>query len=138
VNFKVVGSATYYFSYTGQTCATTDSAPVPPTITSGGIVPIYSSSTTIEPGSWVSIFGRNLAAAAATWSGNFPTSLGNTQVTIDGKSAYLWYVSPGQINLQTPDDTASGSVPVVVTTAGGSVTSTVSLGQFGPSLANSA
>jgi uncharacterized protein (TIGR03437 family) len=54
-------------------------------------------------------------------------------VTIDGKPAYLWYVSPGQINLQAPDDTATGAVPVVVTTSGGSSTSTVTLGKFGPS-----
>jgi uncharacterized protein (TIGR03437 family) len=43
------------------------------------------------------------------------------------------YVSPGQINLQAPDDTARGTVPVVVTTAAGSVTTTVTLSDFGPS-----
>jgi hypothetical protein len=94
-----------------------------PNITPGGIVPIYSSANTIQPGSCISIFGTNLAAAPATWTGNFPTSLGNTSVTIDGQAAYLWYVSPTQINLQAPDDTATGTVNVVVTTASGSVTS---------------
>jgi uncharacterized protein (TIGR03437 family) len=124
---------TAFFSYTGQTCATAGSAPVPPTINAGGVVPLYSSSTTIQPGSWVSIFGSNLAATATTWKGDFPTSLGGTSVTIDGKPAYLWYVSPSQINLQAPDDTARGPVNVMVTTAGGSVISTVILGEFGPS-----
>jgi uncharacterized protein (TIGR03437 family) len=52
---------------------------------------------------------------------------------IDGKAAYLSYVSPGQINLQAPNDAVSGSVPVVVTTGGGSSTSTVTLAQFAPS-----
>ena len=42
-------------------------------------------------------------------------------------------VSPGQINLQAPDDTATGTVPVVVTTAGGNATSTVTLSEFAPS-----
>jgi uncharacterized protein (TIGR03437 family) len=104
-----------------------------PTIKAGGVVPIYSSSTTIQPGEWVSIYGTNLAAATTSWTGNFPTSLGGTSVTINGKSAYLWVVSPTQINLQAPDDTATGAVPVVVTTGSGSATSTVTLAQFGPS-----
>jgi uncharacterized protein (TIGR03437 family) len=126
------GNGGAQMSYTGQTCAVAGAAAAP-VITQGGIVPIYSSSTTIQPGSWVSIFGTNLAAAPTTWTGNFPTSLGNTSVTIDGRAAYLWYVSSGQINLQAPDDTATGTVNVVVTTAGGSVTSSVILGQYGPS-----
>jgi uncharacterized protein (TIGR03437 family) len=108
-------------------------SPQAPTIASGGIVPVDSSSTTIQPGEWVSIYGTNLAAISATWNGNFPTSLGGTSVTINGKLAYLWYVSPAQINLQAPDDTATGTVSVVVTTASGSATSTVTLAQVAPS-----
>jgi uncharacterized protein (TIGR03437 family) len=96
-------------------------------------VPIYSTSTTIQTGSWVSIYGTNLAVTDATWTGNFPTSLGGTSVTINNKPAYLWFVSPGQINLQAPDDTATGTVSVVVMTPTGTATSTVTLGQFGPS-----
>ena len=69
-----------------------------------------------------------------TWNGDFPTSLGGTSVTINGKAAYLSFVSPTQINLQAPNDTATGPVPVVVTTAGGTATSTVTLAQFAPSL----
>jgi uncharacterized protein (TIGR03437 family) len=113
------------------------SAPVPlpsaPSISPGGIVPVGSTATTIQPGEWVSIYGTNLASSTATWNGNFPTSLGGTTVTIDGKPAYLSLVSPGQINLQAPTDTATGSVPVVVTTAGGSATATVTMAQVSPS-----
>jgi uncharacterized protein (TIGR03437 family) len=104
-----------------------------PTIDPGGVVPIYSSASTIQPGSWISIFGSNLASAFVTWNNDFPTSLGDTKVTIDNKPAYLWYVSPGQINLQAPDDTAKGSVTVAITTPSGTATSTVILAQFGPS-----
>lgn len=102
-------------------------------ITAGGIVPVYSTSNTIQPGSWASIYGANLATGNATWTGNFPVSLGGTSVTVNNKSAYLWFVSPGQINFQAPDDTATGTVSVVVTTPVGAATSTVTLGQFGPS-----
>ena len=59
-----------------------------PLIASGGIGPIYSISATIQPGEWVSIYGANLAGASATWTGNFPTLLGGTSVTINGKQAY--------------------------------------------------
>jgi uncharacterized protein (TIGR03437 family) len=104
-----------------------------PLIANGGIVPADSTVTTIQPGEWVSIYGNNLATSAVNWNGNFPTSLGGTSVTINGKAAYLSYVSPTQINLQAPNDTAAGAVPVVVTTANGSATSTVTLSQFGPS-----
>jgi uncharacterized protein (TIGR03437 family) len=107
--------------------------PVSPAIQSGGIVPVGSTVSTVQTGEWVSIYGTNLASGAATWNGNFPTSLNGTSVTVDGKAAYLWYVSPTQINLQVPDDSALGSVPVVVTTANGTASGSVTLAQFAPS-----
>ena len=107
--------------------------PALPSILTGGVVPVYSKSTTIQPGSWSSIYGSNLANGTTLWNGNFPTSLGGTSVTVDSKLAYLWFVSSGQINFQAPDDTATGPVPVVVSTAAGTATSTVTLAQVAPS-----
>jgi uncharacterized protein (TIGR03437 family) len=104
-----------------------------PKIAPSGIVPLYSTVPTIQPGSWISIYGSNLAAATVTWTGNYPTSLGGTTVTINGKPAYLWYASPGQLNVQAPVDATSGPVPVVVTTPYGTATSTVTLAQAAPS-----
>jgi len=106
---------------------------VAPLIPTGGVVPVYSSSTTVQPGEWISIYGTNLSAATNTWNGDFPTSLGGVGVTIDGKPAYLWIVSPTQINLQVPDDANTGLVPVTVTTPGGSFTSSVTLAKYAPS-----
>jgi uncharacterized protein (TIGR03437 family) len=103
-----------------------------PTISAGGVVPNGSSSTTIQAGEWVSIYGTNLASGQSFWNGDFPTSLNGTRVTIDNMPGYIWFVSPAQINVQAPDDTATGIVNVTVTTAGGSATSTVTLGQFAP------
>jgi uncharacterized protein (TIGR03437 family) len=104
-----------------------------PSIATGGVVPIYGTANVIQPGEYVSIFGSNLASATANWNGDFPLSLGGTSVQINGKAAYLVFVSPGQINLQAPDDTATGTVSVVVATAAGSATSSVTLSQFSPS-----
>ena len=104
-----------------------------PSISPGGVVPIYGTVGIIQPGEWITIYGTNLASETALWNGDFPTSLGGTSVEINGKPGYLMFVSPGQINLQAPDDTAKGTVSVVVTTAGGSATSTVTLNEFAPS-----
>lgn len=106
---------------------------VAPSVAAGGVVPVYSSVATIQPGSWISIYGTGLASATTLWTGNYPTTLGGTSVTINKKPAYLWMVSPTQINLQAPNDTATGPVNVVVTTASGSSTATVTLAAVGPS-----
>jgi uncharacterized protein (TIGR03437 family) len=104
-----------------------------PSIAPNGIVPIFSSSNIIQPGSLISIYGSNLATGTVSWNEDFATTLGGTSVTINNKPAYPWFVSPFQINVQAPDDTATGIVNVVVTTPTGAATSTVTLEQFGPS-----
>lgn len=107
---------------------------LPPSITPGGIVPLFGMTNTIESGELVTIYGNNLADETAVWNGDFPVSLGGTGVEINGRPAYLMFVSPGQINLQAPDDTVAGTVQVIVTTASGRATSTVTLGPYSPSL----
>lgn len=106
-----------------------------PTIRTNGVVPVYSTSTTVQPGEWISIYGSNLGPTpAAQWTGNFPTQLGGTSVTIDGIPAYLWYVGSGQINLQVPNDAnINRSVPVVVTVGAQSADSIVNLAAVAPS-----
>jgi uncharacterized protein (TIGR03437 family) len=104
-----------------------------PSILPGGVVPLFGTLSIIAPGELISIYGNNLAGGTANWNGDFPTLLGGTSVEINGKAAYLLFVSPGQINVQAPNDTATGTVPVVVTTAAGSATATVTLSPFAPS-----
>jgi uncharacterized protein (TIGR03437 family) len=105
-----------------------------PTISPGGVVPNFGTSNTIQPGSWASIYGSNLATvSSAIWTGTFPVALGETRVSVNGKQAYLWYVSPNQINFQTPDDFVIGPVPVVVSTPAGNSSAMVNLGQASPS-----
>jgi uncharacterized protein (TIGR03437 family) len=82
-------------------------------------------------GSWLEIKGTNLADptdprltaavnpgqwTASDFNGvNAPTVLDGISVTIDGKPAYVWYLSPGQINVQAPEDSNAGNVPIIVT-----------------------
>jgi uncharacterized protein (TIGR03437 family) len=110
-----------------------NATPPAPAITPGGTVPVDSTAGAIQAGEWASIYGTNLASVVMSQTGGFPQSLGGTSVTIDGKPAYLSYVSPGQINLQVPDDTANGTVSVVVTTGGGSASAGVTLADVAPS-----
>ncbi len=80
----------------------------------------------IAPNTWIEIKGSNLAAAADSriWQGSdfaggqMPRQLDNVSVTVNGKSAYVYYISPLQVNVLTPPDAISGSVQVSVTTAG--------------------
>jgi hypothetical protein len=117
-----------------QVSVTSPTVSVPqPSITSGGVVPVYSKATIIQPGEWVSIYGTNFAGSTTTWTGNFPQSLGGTSVKIDGNLAYLWFVSPTQINLQVPNDSNTGTVQVSVTNSNGTANSTVTLAAIAPS-----
>src|ERR1019366_4368600 len=79
---------------------------------------------TIAPASWVAIYGTNLSTTTIDWTGQIssagalPTQLAGTTVTINGKSAYVYSVSPTQINVIAPDDGTVGIVPIVVTVNG--------------------
>ena len=74
----------------------------------------------VSPGSWVAIRGTNLAGNTRSWNsddfvgGALPTQLDGVSVRIDGKPAYVSYISPSQINVQAPADSALGPVPVEV------------------------
>ena len=50
--------------------------------------------------------------------GNLPEQLDGVSVTVGGKLAFVYFVSPGQINVQAPD-VGTGPVPVIVTTPTG-------------------
>ena len=78
----------------------------------------------IEAGSWAMVKGVNLANSTRTWTsadfvgGNLPAQLDGVSVTIDGKPAFVYYISPTQINVQAPTDSALGAVSVVVNNNG--------------------
>ena len=96
-----------------------------PAVTAGGVVNAASFQPGMAQGSWVSIFGQNLAAATRSLTqadlvnGNLPTTLGGVSVQVDAQSAYPVFVSPTQINALTPAGGASGSANVTVTNAAG-------------------
>src|SRR5580692_9979874 len=66
----------------------------------------------IAPNTWVEVKGQNLAPAndSRTWqnsdfvNGQLPASLDQVSVTVNGKAAFIYYISPTQINILTPPD----------------------------------
>jgi uncharacterized protein (TIGR03437 family) len=101
-----------------STCSKT--AP-PPAITL--VANAEGASPTIAPNTWVEIQGSNLAAPgdSRVWQGSdfvgnsMPTKLDNVSATVNGKPAFVYYISPLQVNILTPPDALSGSVQVEVT-----------------------
>jgi uncharacterized protein (TIGR03437 family) len=90
-----------------------------------GVVNAASYSGDVAPGSWIAIFGTNLAPAPeSAASVPLPAQIGGVTVTVGGVAAPLNFVSDGQINAIVPFEVPLPSqdpktVPVVVTTAAG-------------------
>ena len=70
----------------------------------------------IAPNTWVEIKGTNLAPASDTriWQGSdftvdyLPLRLDDVSVTVNGRVAYPYFISPTQVNILTPPDPLSG------------------------------
>jgi uncharacterized protein (TIGR03437 family) len=105
---------------------------IPPTITSVTSAGAYGGGYQyFASGSWLEIKGVNLAdpndprVSSATNPGQWttadfngskaPTSLDGISVSINGEAAYVWYISPTQLNVQAPEDTLIGNVAISVT-----------------------
>ena len=104
---------------------------VPPRITSINSAGDWGGYSYFTSGTWLEIKGVNLADpidprlkasvnpgqwTAADFAGvNAPMVLDGVGVTVNGKPGFVWYISPVQINVQAPEDTVLGDVPVTVT-----------------------
>ena len=101
--------------------ASIPSPPSPPVITS--VVNAASFQSGVVANSWVTIQGTNLAPKTDDWSnsivnGALPTSVDSVSVSMGGKPAYVYYLSPDQLDVLAPDVPA-GPITVTITTAGG-------------------
>jgi hypothetical protein len=102
------------------TSACASSAPAIDHIISAGS---FGARTDFAPGSWLEIYGSNFSTvgSAVLWDGpdfngiNAPPTLDRVSVKVNGKDAYIWVVSPGQINAQAPDNDGTGPLNVTVT-----------------------
>lgn len=118
------------------------SVPASPAINSSEAgQPSFLGKTGFSSNTYLEIYGTNLAQTTRVWAGsdfsgsNAPTSLDGVSVTVNGKAAFIYYVSPTQININTPDDTATGPVQIQVRNALGlSNSGTAIRGRVSPAL----
>ena len=101
----------------------------------------FGGASTIAPGTWIEIYGQNLASTTRAWrasdfTGNTaPTSLDGVKVSISGSAAYVSYISPGQVNAFVPSTVAAGSAQVTVTNGSQTGTPfTVTVNAFQPGM----
>jgi len=98
-----------------------------PTITGVGV---SGGGTNIAQNTWIEIYGSSLAPASVgagglTWSSapsfasfQMPTELNGVSVTVNGNPAYVYFISPAQVNVLTPLDSTTGPVAVEVNNGG--------------------
>jgi uncharacterized protein (TIGR03437 family) len=99
----------------------------PPAVSSPSIGGVVSASdfggfSSVAPGSWVEIYGSNLAPDTRGWAdadftgNNAPTALDGVSVTIGGQAAFVDYISATQVNAQLPSNIVTGgTLPLTVT-----------------------
>lgn len=114
------------------------SSPAVAAAISTGAFGAYSS---VSPGSWVDVYGGNLAGNTRSWTGTdfngitAPTTLDGTSVTVGGKAAFINYISPGQVNILLPSDTPTGVQQLTVTdSAGTSIPNPITINPTQPGL----
>ena len=105
----------------------------------GGVLNAASLLPGLASGAWISVFGRDLASTTRVWSSSdfagdlLPARLDGVGVNINGRPAYVYFISPGQLNVLAPEDAAEGAVPVeVVTPRGRSTVVTVQKRRLAP------
>jgi uncharacterized protein (TIGR03437 family) len=138
------GSGNFYFSTSPQQSTVfkvSGSGGAPLIRSTNSALPSFLGATGFGSNMYLEIYGSNLSSTSRTWAGgdfngsNAPTSLDGVNVTVNGKPAFVYYVSPTQININTPDDTATGPVAIQVkTNAGSSNTVMVNRSRISPTL----
>ena len=126
VDYGSAGAVLYSYDKAGnlisrQVQGASAAAPTGPVITA--VANAQSGATTIAPNTWTAIYGANLAPSgdSRTWassdfgSNQLPSQLDGVSVTVNGKSAFVYYISPTQVNILTPPDPMQGAVQVQLT-----------------------
>jgi len=109
--------------YTNKFTLTPSTGGPVPAISSAGVVNGASFQPGVVPNSWITIQGTNLSSTTDTWdkfivNGKLPTNVDGVTVMVGGQPAYVYYVSPTQINALAPN-IGTGSVSVTVGNASG-------------------
>jgi uncharacterized protein (TIGR03437 family) len=106
-----------------------------PQISAGAVLNGASFQGGLVSGSWFAIQGSNLSRTTNTWAnaivdGRLPTALDGVTVDVGGRAAYIYYVSPTQINAIAPDLPAGTLSTTVVVRNSNGASSPATVGVF--------
>jgi uncharacterized protein (TIGR03437 family) len=93
----------------------------------------FNANAGLTSGTWLEIFGTGLSTTTRSWGGddfkgsNAPTTVDGVSVTVNGVPAYVAFVSPGQVNVQAPDDSSIGDGMLIQVTNASGKSNTMSL-----------
>jgi len=109
-----------------------------PIVAGGGVVEGATFQPGVVSGGWATLLGDFFIETTRTWGDDdfiatpaaaksrvgqgtllLPTELDGVSVTVDGKPAFVQFISPNQINVLIDEDETTGPVEVVVTTPTG-------------------
>lgn len=127
------GSTDYPITSIGPCSGAAGGPPATPSISGVVSASAFGGFPIVAPGSWVEIYGANLAPDTREWggsdfvNGNAPTSLDGVVVTIGGQKAFIDYISSGQVNAQLPSNIATGGMLQLTLANGSAVSAPVSL-----------
>ena len=100
-----------------------------PSISQRGVADAFTFQEGLAENTWIALFGTNLAAETRTWDNapefaqnRLPTELAGVSVTVNGKPAAVYAVTPTQVNVLAPLDSATGDVQIVLKNANGEST----------------
>src|ERR1700731_3040781 len=109
-----------FLALAGMAAAQTPTAPGAGIVNSASYAPVGLPNSFIAQGSFFTIFGTNLGPASSPpIAYPLPTTLGGTTVKVTAggttTNAFLWYVSPGQVNAILPQTVPTGTASLTVT-----------------------
>ena len=121
----------------GYTPSDTAAIAAPTIFALNGVVDGASSQPTVAAGSWISVHGSKLGPGTRTWTsadivgGKLPEQLDGVSVSVNGKAASVYYISPSQLNVQVPSD-VTGALQVKVMNSSGSATASATVHSLQP------
>jgi len=125
------GPVYYPITSVGSCTGASGGPPATPSISGVVSASAFGGFPSVAPGSWVEIYGSNLAPDTREWGtadftgpngDDAPTTLDGVVVTIGGQKAFIDYISSGQVNAQLPSNIATGGM-LQLTLANGDATS---------------
>jgi uncharacterized protein (TIGR03437 family) len=119
------------------------STPTPAIRASQPVLPAFAGNPDLGFASngYLEIYGTDLAGRTRLWAGsdfngsNAPTALDGVRVRVNNRDAFVYYISPTQVNINAPQDDATGPVSIQVIRDGKeSNTVTVTKNRVAPAL----